>query len=94
MANYTETKYGIKAVFYQGRDKKGKNIRISKTFPTKKEAERWVAKQLLHKDNSISFEDSRMPLKDFMEKWHKGELTNIRFLVGGDNAFEDDRHTL
>ncbi len=71
MASYQETPYGIKAYVYKGRDKDGKNIRDSKTFKTKKEAERWAAEQLLSNNTMISFEDSRMKLKDFMLKWYK-----------------------
>ena len=34
--------------------------------------------------------DDVMSKSLFTEKWNKGELTNIRLLVGDDNAFEDD----
>lgn len=71
MASYTETPYGIKVMVYKGRDKNGKNVRESKTFKTKKEAERWAAEQLLINDRMVNLDDSRMKLKDFMEKWYK-----------------------
>ena len=38
--------------------------------------------------------DDVMSTSLFTEKWNKGELTNIRLLVGDNNAFEDDGHTL
>ena len=38
--------------------------------------------------------DDVMSTSLFTEKWNKGELTNIRLLVGDDNAFENDGHTL
>lgn len=37
----------------------------------KKEAERWAAEQLLINDRMVNLDDSRMKLKDFMEKWYK-----------------------
>ena len=42
----------------------------------------------------LAFVDDLMSKSLFKEKWDKGELTNTRLLVGDDNAFEDDRHTL
>ena len=38
--------------------------------------------------------DDVMSASLFTEKWNKGELTNIRLLVGDNNAFENDGHTL
>ena len=38
--------------------------------------------------------DDVMSTSLFTEKRNKGELTNIRLLVGDDNAFENDGHTL
>ena len=71
MASYRETPYGIEVTVYKGRDKTGKNVREYKTFKTKKEAERWAAEQLLINDRMVNLDDSRMKLKDFMEKWYK-----------------------
>ena len=42
----------------------------------------------------LAFVDDLMSKSLFKEKWDKGELTNTRLLVGDDNAFEDDGHTL
>lgn len=71
MATYRETPHGIQAIVYLGKDKDDKPIRPAKTFKTKKEAELWVSEQLILRSKGMSIKDSRMKLKDFMEKWYK-----------------------
>lgn len=94
MASYRETPYGIEVTVYKGRDKKGKNVREYKTFKTKKEAERWAAEQLISNDRMVSLDDSRMKLKDFMNKWYKDVASKKSINTAYNSKSRMDHHII
>src|SRR5690554_1328013 len=70
MAEPRKTKAGSWEIFvYMGRDSNGKQIRETKTFPTKKEALRWARDKEIEKETGILMEFANMTFRQFVKKW-------------------------
>ena len=73
MATYQQRESGNwKVTIYTGKDPStGKYKRISRTFPTKEEAELWAAKKTVDKHEGIPINPEEYLVSDYLKQWLK-----------------------
>ena len=90
MAKLRKTKAGSWEIFvYMGRDSRGNQIRETKTFAKKKEAQRWARDKEIEKETGILMEFANMTFKQYILKWLDEFVDEIKVLMDSASIYND-----
>ena len=90
MAKPRKTKAGSWEIFvYMGRDSRGNQIRETKTFAKKKEAQRWARDKEIEKETGILMEFANMTFKQYILKWLDEFVDEIKVLMDSALTYND-----